>query len=102
MDYKFIFCLLFALITSKREFLSLLDKENVDDDPASSCQAAESKDQCLNVENPLTDYQCCYRSLKVDDKSSNGCIDFYKNIKITINQKNIKHIIRRFMDIIYM
>lgn len=80
MDYKFIFCLLFALITSKREFLSLLDKENVGDDPASSCQAAESKDQCLNIENPLIDYQCCYRSLKVDDKSSIGCIDFYKNI----------------------
>ena len=71
MNYKIIFCLLFALITSKREFLSF---------STTNCKDAESKDQCLNIDNPQTDYQCCYQTIKENDKTNNDCRDYYKDL----------------------
>ena len=71
MKYKIIVCFLFTLITSKREFLSF---------STTNCEDAESKDQCLNIDNPQADYQCCYRTSKVNDETDYECSDFIKNI----------------------
>ena len=70
MNYKIIFFLLFAFITSNR----------ILEDSASACKTASSKDQCQTIENPLTDSQCCYYTLIEGSESSGGCIDYYENI----------------------
>ena len=70
MNYKIIFFLLFAFITSNR----------ILEDSASACKTASSKDQCQTIENPLTDSQCCYYTSKEGDQKTIGCIDYYENI----------------------
>ena len=86
MNYKIIFCLLFALINSKKEFnpisektTNLLNSDSLGE--TDYCGGADTKDQCLAITHPKQYYQCCYIITKDGYGNSEKCSEYPKDIE---------------------
>ena len=94
MNYKIIFCLLFALINSKKEFHPLFGKtmtNNLSNKIYSSdylggikkyCVEDYTKDQCLATIIPGSNYQCCYEIIKSDFGNPEKCSKYPKDLEL--------------------
>ena len=81
MKYTLIFCLLFALINSKKEYkhrFSLL--KGLKEDDNGTCNA-DSKDKCKALPAPEKDEICCYVESKEDKKTETACERFPKEVE---------------------
>ena len=106
MKFKIIFCLLFVLINSKKEFnpffektVNILSKSISSDSLGETdyCGEASTKDQCLAITNPKQNYQCCYMTVKADEQKAEICQEFTENIELvkkTINSNSYKAVLK--------
>lgn len=106
MKFKIIFCLLFVLINSKKEFnpffektVNILSKSYNSDSLGETdyCGEASTKDQCLAITNPKQNFQCCYMITKIDEISAETCQEFTENIesfKKFINLNSYKAVLK--------
>ena len=106
MKFKIIFCLLFVLINSKKEFnpffektVNILSKSYSSDSLGETdyCGEASTKDQCLAITNPKQNFQCCYMITKTDETSAETCQEFTENIesiKKIINTSSYKAVLK--------
>ena len=78
MKYFLLLCFLLAFSISKLPTES--DYSSLSED---SCTAAESKDQCLNIELDEEDSQCCYMNGSFDGQEQKVCSSFMSPFPIT-------------------
>ena len=96
MKYKIILCLLFTIINSKKEFISKLgianDFSRNNDVPnlgVTNVCDAHFEDECLAIENPKQDLQCCFTEISAFNRVlTRKCEQFPKDISAFENITN--------------